>query len=100
MDDRRRSMFVLLNLLSGLNLLTLVLVFTRRIHSFHDLRAMSLLTMVLAIAGAWFVTLRELRRTLPGSETDLYKKLANTIFSLGVLVNLSVQAGMGLLMQR
>jgi hypothetical protein len=100
MDDRRRSTFVLLSLISGLNLLTLVLVFTHRIHSFSDFRLMSLLTMAIAIAAAWFFNFREWRRALPASESDLYKKLANTILALGIFVNLAVQAGTGLLMHR
>lgn len=68
MVDHRRSMFVLLSLISGFNLLTLVLVFTRRIHSFHDLRAMGLLTMAVTIAAAWFASLRECRRAAPATD--------------------------------
>jgi hypothetical protein len=40
------------------------------------------------------------RRALPTSDVVLYKKLANTIFSLSLLMNFCAQAGTSLLMYR
>lgn len=85
---------------SYMNLFTLDLVFTHRVHTFHDLRVLALLTMAMAIAisAAWTFSVREWRRALPTSNVVLYKNLANTIFSLSLLMNFCAQAGISLLM--
>lgn len=100
MDVYRSGTFGLLTIVSAMNLFTLVLVFTHRVHTFHDFRAMGLLTMAIAISGAWSFSFREWRRELPTSEVVLYKKLANTIFGLSLLMNFCAQAGISLLMYR
>ncbi len=100
MDDYRSGTFGLLSLLSAINLFTLVVVFIRRVHTFHDLRVMGLLTMAMAISAAWTFSFREWRRALPPSDVVLSKKLANTIFSLSLFVNLCAQAGTSVLMHR
>lgn len=83
---------------SYMNLFTLDLVFTDRVHTFHDLRVLALLTMAIAISAAWTFSVREWRRALPTSNVVLYKNLANTIFSLSLLMNFCAQAGISLLM--
>ena len=100
MENYRSGTFGLLTLLSTMNLFTLVLVFTHRVHTFRDFRVMGLLTMAIAISAAWTFSFREWRRALPTSDVVLYKKLANTIFSLTLFVNLCAQAGTSLLMHR
>jgi len=95
-----QSTFAILTLLSTINLLLLAVVFTHRIHTFHDLRALGLFTMAIAISAAWTFSLREWRRALPTSDVMLYKKLANAIFSLSLLMNLCAQAGISLSMYR
>lgn len=100
MDDYRSGTFGLLSLLSAINLFILVEVFTHRVHAFPDLRVMGLLTMAMVISAAWTFSFREWRRALPTLDVVLYKKLANTIFSLSLFVNLCTQAGTSLLMHR
>jgi hypothetical protein len=100
MDNYQSGTFGFLTLLSAMNLFTLVLVFTHRVHTVRDLRVMGLLTMAIAISGAWSFSFREWRRALPTSDAVLYKKLANTIFSLSFLMNFCAQAGISLSMYR
>ena len=100
MDNYQSGTFGFLTVLRLWNLFTLVLVFTLRVHTFRDLRVMGLLTMAIAISVAWSFSFREWRRALPTSDVVLYKRLANTIFSLSLLMSLCAQAGISLLMYR
>jgi Na+-transporting NADH:ubiquinone oxidoreductase subunit NqrB len=96
MVDYRRSMFGVLTLISVISVFNLVVALLR-IRDFFDFRTMNILLMGFALASAWYLNLRERRRTAPTADAALYKTLASAIFAMGVLVNVCIQMGLGLL---
>ena len=98
MGSYRWYSFGALTVMSVANVIILVLVFNHRIHNSHDFRVMSLFTMGIAIAIAWYLNLRECRSVLPVADEVLYKELAGAISSLSLFVNLCVLSGTGLLL--
>lgn len=94
----RWTRFGALTLMSCACIFILVSVFAHRVHDFHDFRVLNLFTMGVAVVTTWLVNVREMKSMSPSSDSTLHARLANTTFSMALLVDLSVLAGMGLLM--
>jgi hypothetical protein len=93
MDIYRRPMFVVLTLMSIMNLF-LVGAYSWRI---HDFRLMPLVTMGIGVVGAWILLFQEYRRISPIAEGDFHQRIYVRISILILWINLVVGAGISLL---
>jgi len=99
MVDSRTTLFGALTLIGASNVFNLVLALLR-IHDLFDFRTMNILFMGISLGFAWYLILRERRRLAPAADAALYKTLAGTIYAMGMLVNVCVLMGTGLLPRR
>jgi hypothetical protein len=89
----RRAMFMVLTLMSIINL-SLIVAYSWR---FHDFRLMPFVTMGIGVTGAWTFLFQEYRRISRVAGEDHQQRTYDRISALILLINLVVGAGISLL---